>query len=159
MTADVPDVDDILAMAGFDPETNVLTRRQAEVLALRERDVSQADIAEVLGTSRANVSKVESSARDNVARAKETVAFSETLKAPVQIEVESGTDLYEVPDLVYDACDRNGVKVPYSAPEVMKLVSDNAGDAVAGREIRQRVLIGVTSDGTMRVRARSDEDD
>lgn len=154
MTEDVPDVDEILAMAGFDPDTNVLTSRQAEVLALRERDVSQAAIAEELGTSRANVSKVESSARDNVERAKETVAFSETLKAPVQIEIEPGTDLYEVPDRVYDACDRNGVKVPYSAPEVMKLVSDNAGDAVTGREISSNVLIGVTSDGTMRVRAR-----
>ncbi|MGM0399327.1 MAG: Tfx family DNA-binding protein [Halobacteriota archaeon] len=154
MTADVPDVDMILATAGFDPDTSVLTRRQAEVLALRERDISQAAIAEVLGTSRANVSKVESSARDNVARAKETVAFAETLKAPVQIDIEPGTDLYEVPDRVYDACDENGVKVPYSAPEVMKLVSDNAGDAIAGREIRSHLLVGVTSDGTMRVRSR-----
>ncbi|MFB6070184.1 MAG: Tfx family DNA-binding protein [Halanaeroarchaeum sp.] len=157
MTADVPDVDDVLAMAGFDPETNVLTRRQAEVLALRERGLSQAVIADELGTSRANVSKVESSARDNVSRARETVAFAETLQAPVQIEVEPGTDLYEVPDRVYDACDANGVKVPYSAPEVMKLVSDNAGDAIAGREIRTALMVGVTSDGTMRVRVRPDD--
>lgn len=154
MTADVPDVDELLAMTGFDPDTSVLTRRQAEVLALRERNVSQADIAEELGTSRANVSKVESSARDNVARAKETVAFAETLKAPVQIEIEPGTDLYDVPDRVYEACDDNGVKVPYSAPEVMKLVSDNAGDSIAGREISAPLLVGVTSSGTMRVRKR-----
>ncbi|MFB6133933.1 MAG: Tfx family DNA-binding protein [Halanaeroarchaeum sp.] len=154
MTADVPDVDEILAASGFDPDTNVLTRRQAEVLALRERDVPQADIAEELGTSRANVSKVESSARDNVERARETIAFAETLQAPVQIEVEPGTDLYEVPDAVYEACDRNGVKVPYSAPEVMKLVSENAGDAIAGREIKSPVLVGITSDGSMRVRQR-----
>jgi len=157
MTADVPDVDEILAMAGFDPDANVLTRRQAEVLSLRERGISQADIAAVLGTSRANVSKVESSARDNVARAKETVAFAETLQAPVQIEIGPGTDLYEVPDRVYDACDENGVKVPYSAPEVMRLVSDNAGSAIAGREIRAAILVGVTSDGTMRVRVHPDE--
>ena len=45
-----------------------------------------------------------------------------------------------------------GVKVTHSAPEVMKLVSDGAGDAVTGREVKAPLLIGVTSDGVMRVR-------
>jgi transcriptional regulator len=62
-----------------------------------------------------------------------------------------------VPDLVYDGCDDAGVKVPYSAPEVMKLVSDSSGDAIAGREVRQHILVGVTSDGTMRVRVQPEE--
>ena len=152
MSEEVPDVDAILNRAGFDPAESVLTRRQAQVLALRERDIPQAAIADDLGTSRANVSKVEASARDNVAKAKETVAFAETLQAPVQIEIDPGTDLYEVPDRVYEGCDRAGVKVPYSAPEVMKMVSESAGDAIAGREVRSHLLVGVTSDGTMRVR-------
>ena len=152
MSEEVPDADEILAKAGFDADTGVLTRRQAEVLALRERGISQAAIAETLGTSRANVSKVESSARENVAKARETVAFAETLQAPVQIEIDPGTDLYEVPDLVYEGCDEAGVKVPYSAPEVMKMVSEAAGDAISGREVRADLLVGVTSDGTMRVR-------
>jgi Tfx family DNA-binding protein len=155
--SEVPDVDAILDRAGFDASESVLTRRQAEVLALRERGIPQADIAEVLGTSRANVSKVEASARDNVSKARETVAFAETLQAPVQVTIEPGTDLYEVPDLVYEGCDDAGVKVPYSAPEVMKMVSDAAGDAIAGREVRQHVLVGITSDGTMRVRLEPEE--
>ena len=153
----VPDVDDLLATMGFDPDESVLTRRQAEVLVLRERGTPQADIAEMLGTSRANVSKVESSARENVSKARETIAFAETLQAPVQVEIDPGTDLYEVPDRVYEGCDEAGVKVPYSAPEVMKLVSDSAGRAISGREIRSPLLVSVTSDGTMRVRVSPDE--
>lgn len=155
--SEVPDVDAVLDRAGFDASESVLTRRQAEVLALRERDIAQADIADVLGTSRANVSKVEASARDNVSKARETVAFAETLQAPVQVTIEPGTDLYEVPDLVYEGCDGAGVKVPYSAPEVMKMVSDAAGDAIAGREVRQTVLVGITSDGTMRIRLQPED--
>jgi len=155
--SEVPDVDAILDRSGFDPAASVLTRRQAEVLALRERGLPQADIAAELGTSRANVSKVEASARDNVSKARETVAFAETLQAPVQVTIEPGTDLYEVPDLVYAGCDDAGVKVPFSAPEVMKMVSDDAGDAIAGREVRQHILVGVTSDGTMRVRVQPEE--
>jgi Tfx family DNA-binding protein len=148
----LPDVDELLETAGFDEESGVLTRRQAEVLALRERDIPQADIAEELGTSRANVSSVESSARENIEKARETVAFAEALTAPVQLTVEAGTDLYDVPNRVYSACDEAGVKVTRTAPELMKLVGDAAGDAVHGREVRRDITVSVTSDGTVRVR-------
>jgi len=148
---------ELLARAGFDAESNVLTRRQAEVLALREHGLRQSVIAERLGTSRANVSSVESSARENVAKARETVSFAEALTAPVRIRVPGGTDLYDVPEQVYDACDEAGVKVGYAAPEVMKIVSDAAGDAVRGREVREELLVGVTSDGQVRVRRAHEE--
>jgi Tfx family DNA-binding protein len=151
------DIDAHLGRAGFDPETNVLTRRQAEVLLLREQNVRQATIADYIGTSRANVSSIEASARTNVEKARETIAFVETLSAPVSIDVEVGTDLYDVPKLVYDACDEAGVKVSYTAPDLMKRVSDAAGDAVQGREVRESILVGVTSNGDVRVRRSSAE--
>lgn len=146
------DVATLLDSAGFDPETSVLTRRQAEVLALRERGVRQAAIADRLGTSRANVSSIEASARSNVEKAAETVAFAEALAAPVRIEVDVGVDLYDVPKLVYDACDEAGVKVNHTAPDLMKLVSDAAGDAVQGREVREPLFVGVGRDGSVKVR-------
>ncbi|WP_135827491.1 Tfx family DNA-binding protein [Halorussus halobius] len=151
MSADY-DVEEILDRAGFDADTNVLTRRQAEVLVLRERGVAQAAIADRLGTSRANVSSVEASARENVRKARETVAFAEALRAPVRVEVAAGTDLYDVPSRVYDACDEAGVKVNHAAPELMKRVSDEAGDAVAGREVQADLLVGVTTAGEVTVR-------
>jgi Tfx family DNA-binding protein len=152
VTGTVPDVDALLAEMGFDADTNVLTRRQAEVLTLREQGLSQSAIAESLGTSRANVSSVESSARENVGKAHETVAFAEALQAPVRLTIEEGTDLYDVPEMVFSACDDNGVKVARSAPDLMKLVSDEAGDAVRGRKVRQDLTVGVSADGTVRVR-------
>ncbi|MFB6164301.1 MAG: Tfx family DNA-binding protein [Haloarculaceae archaeon] len=149
---DATEVDDLLERAGFDASENVLTRRQAEVLALRERGLAQADIAERLGTSRANVSSVEASARENVAKARETVAFAETLRAPVRLTVETGTDLYDVPAEIFSRCDEAGVKVNLTAPELMKHVSDAAGDAVVGRRVERQLFVGVTSDGQVRVR-------
>ena len=148
----LPDVDELLDSAGFDADESVLTRRQAEVLALRERGVAQAAIADSLGTSRANVSSVEASARENVAKARETVAFAETLSAPVQLTVDAGTDLYDVPNRVYSACDEADMKVNRTAPELMKLVGDAAGDAVHGREVRRDITVSVTGDGTVQVR-------
>ncbi|KDE57409.1 RNA polymerase sigma70 [Halostagnicola sp. A56] len=150
----IDDVETLLEDIGFEAETSVLTHRQAQVLALRERDVSQADIADALGTSRANVSSVESSARENLTKARETVAFAEALRAPVRVRIPAGTDLYDVPDRVYDACDENGVKVDHTAPDLMKVVSDAAGPAVQGRKISIPLVIGVTSNGLVRVRHR-----
>ena len=151
-----PDADELLRQAGFDAGESVLTRRQAEVLALRERGVSQAAIGDALGTSRANVSSVEASARENVRKARETVAFAAALQAPVRIEVDAGTDLYDVPSRVYEACDNASVKVSHAAPELMKYISDAAGDAVDGRAVREPILVGVTHDGDVTVRKPSE---
>ena len=159
MDGDVPDADAVLARSGFDAEESVLTHRQAEVLALRERGAAQAAIAERLGTSRANISKVEASARENVRKARETVAFAEALQAPVRVEIEPETDLYDVPDMVYAACDDANVKVSLSAPEVMKQVSDAGAGAVTGREVHAPLLVTVTSDGDLRVREGDDDRD
>ncbi len=150
--ADV-DPDTILSRIGFDADTSVLTRRQAEVLALRTQGLSQAAIATRLGTSRANVSNIEGSARRNIERARETVAFAEALHAPVQVTVDSGTDLYEAPDIVYSACDEVGVKVSRSAPELIQLISEQVSGAVIGREVTDDILISVTGDGDVRVRS------
>lgn len=150
-------LDVILAEVGFDEAAAGLTRRQAEVLALRERGVSQADIADVLGTSRANVSSVESSARRNVQQARETVAFAEALTAPVRVAVDAGTEIYAVPDAIYRACDESGVKVNYSGAELMRVVGEAVPDAVADEQVVAPLLISVDADGDVRVRQREDD--
>jgi hypothetical protein len=154
MTDDIPPVDDLLEEMGFDSETNVLTRRQAEVLALRERGLSQATIAERLATSRANISSVESSARENIRKARETIAFAELLQTAVQVQIEADTDLYDVPGAVYEACDEAGIKIEQTAPKLLNAISDAAGDAIRGRQVRRDLVVGVTSNGAVRVRRR-----
>jgi len=145
------DIDDLLSKCGFDADTSTLTRRQAEVLAMRERDLKQEAIADLLGTSRANVASVESRARENIAKSRETVAFADALSAPVRIEISPETDLYEIPDEVFEVCDEAGMKVHHTAPDLMKIVSDAAIDAIQGREVRQELVVTVTDDGTVQV--------
>lgn len=146
------DADELLSRAGFDPERSVLTRRQAAVLALRERGLTQQAISDRFDTTRANVSGIEASARENVERARETVTFVAALEAPVQVSIPAGLDLYDVPARVYNACDAADVKVNHTAPDLMKLVGDRAGAAVCGREVKAALLVGVTREGEVRVR-------
>lgn len=148
------DVDSLLDRAGFDPDKSVLTRRQAEVLALRECGLRQVDVADRLGTTRANVSGVEASARENVEKARETVALAEALAAPIRVEIESGVSLYEVPERVYEAADDADIKVDQSAPDLMKSLSEAAGDGIEARKVKEQLLIGITSEGEVWVRVR-----
>ena len=148
------DVDALLARTGFDAEESVLTRRQAEVLALRERGLTQSAIGERLGTSRANVSAVERAARNNVARARETAAFADVLAAPARVPVDAGDDLYDVPARVYDAADAADVKVSQTASDLRRTVAAAVGDAVDGRRVVDPLLVGVTREGRVRVRRR-----
>lgn len=152
------DADDILEQAGFDPDKSILTRRQAEVLALRERGLTQSSIADQFGTSRANVASIEASARENVRKARETVAVAETLRSPVQIMIQAETDLYDVPSTIFDACDAADLKVPHTAPELMTTIAEAAGDAVVGRQVRMDILVSVAADGTVRVRRQGHDD-
>jgi Tfx family DNA-binding protein len=141
------DIEAFLATVGFEEETNVLTRRQVEVLALRERGFDQATIADRLGTSRANVSGIETSARENVTKARETVRIADLLSAPIQVEISASSDLYDVPSRVFDACDDAGVKVNEDAPELIRRISDVVGDSIKGREVGERFVVTVTGDG------------
>ena len=147
-----PEAADILDRAGFEAEENVLTPRQAEVLALREHGLAQNDIADRLGTSRANVSSVEASARNNVEKSTATVAVAEALQAPVSVRIEADTDLYELPDRVYAACDDADVKVDASTPEFIATINEQAGAAFDGRRLVDPLTIAVTADGEVRVR-------
>ena len=146
------DVDELLDRVGFDPDESVLTRRQATVLAFRERGVQQAAIADRLGTSRANVANVEASARANVRKARETVSFAEALQAPVQVTIEVGTDIYDVPDAVYAAADDADLTVEHAAPELLKRVVDTAGEAIGDRAVTAPLVVSVSRDGIVTVR-------
>jgi len=149
----VPPTEVVLDRVDFDAEETVLTRRQAGVLALRERGLVQTAIADRLGTSRANVSSVEQSARRNVRKAERTVALAEALCAPVQLEVAADADIYDVPDRLYAACDDAGIKVEASTPEVIGELTEQAGDALDGRRVATPLTVAVTTDGHIRVRS------
>lgn len=153
------DVGGFLAETGFVADESVLTRRQAEVLILREHGYKQSAIADQLGTSRANVSSIEASARENVEKARETLRFAERISPPVRVEIPPDTDIYTAPEMVFEACDDVGVKVGHNAPELMQIISEAAGDRVTDRRIQTHLLVNVTTDGTVWVRETDSADE
>ncbi|MEW6222579.1 MAG: Tfx family DNA-binding protein [Candidatus Hadarchaeota archaeon] len=124
-----------------------LTRAQQKVLELKKMGMTQAEIARVLQTSRANVSILEKRARENIARAERTVKLAERLRAPVVIKVEAGADLFSIPKLLFKAADRGKIQVKLTAPEIIAKIQRELGDKMRGRSVKDYFEMAVTAEG------------
>lgn len=132
-------------------EASGLTQRQVEVLELRERGLTQQEVANRLGTTASNVSRVESAAERNIRKARRTLEVARLVRAPVAIEVAPGTPFDDLVDTVYERADDAGLKLEYCVPELYSHLYTHLEEVADGNEIRAPVEVGLTTDGQVDV--------
>ncbi|WP_010477202.1 Tfx family DNA-binding protein [Thermococcus zilligii] len=103
-----------------------LTDEQIKILRLRAKGLKQSEIAEMLGTSRANVSILERRALEKIEKAKNTLLLWEQINSKISVEVRAGEDIFTVPEKLFRKADELGVKVPYSTAEVIAFLVEHA---------------------------------
>ncbi|AMQ18528.1 Tfx family DNA-binding protein [Thermococcus peptonophilus] len=103
-----------------------LTEQQIRVLQLRAKGLKQSEIAEILGTSRANVSILERRALEKIEKARNTLLLWEQINSKISIEVKKGEDIFQVPEKLFKKADELGVKVPYSTAEIIAFLVEHA---------------------------------
>ncbi len=113
-----------------------LTDHQIKILQLRAKGLRQNEIAELLGTSRANVSILERRALEKIEKARNTLLIWEQINSKVSVKVKRGEDIFQVPERLFRKADKLGVKVPYSTAEIIAFLVDHApiSDRVAKRD-------------------------
>ncbi|WP_297065783.1 Tfx family DNA-binding protein [Thermococcus sp.] len=113
-----------------------LTEQQIKILRLRAKGLKQSEIAELLGTSRANVSILERRALEKIEKARNTLLIWEQINSKVSVEVKRGDDIFKVPDRLFSRADELGVKVPYSTAEIIAFLVEHApvDDRLARRD-------------------------
>lgn len=126
-----------------------LTEAQAQVLELRVKGLTQAEIARKLRTSRANVCILERRARKNIARAECTLKLAAKLRAPVVLEVKQGNDILEVPNRLFKAADAAKIRVKLSTPDIIAKIREGARDKLHGRSATQSFDVVLTSEGEL----------
>ncbi len=129
----------------------LLTDRQAAVLKLRRKGLSQQEVAELLGSTRSNVSILEKRALQNVARARATLREWTMIQASISIKVPAGTDLFEVPALVFQEADRAGIKLGLSSVDIVVQIKARAPEALKKRVVIRELEVAVTEDGLVLV--------
>ncbi|MFP4590931.1 MAG: Tfx family DNA-binding protein [Halobacteriales archaeon] len=134
-----------------DVEGTLLTERQAEALELRERGLTQAEVAERWGTTAANVSAVERAAERNLARARLTLEVARTLRSPVRFTAEAGTTFDELVAEVYDRADRAGIQVAFCRPELHGHLYGQLESVAERNRLDRDVAVGLDGEGGVRV--------
>jgi hypothetical protein len=131
--------------------STTLTDRQVEVLELRERGLTQQDVADRLGTTASNVSAVERAAEANVEKARKTLELIRTLRAPVRFTVEAGASFDDLVDAVYELGDEAGTKVDYCRPELYTHLFGALEPHTRRNRLETRVEVGLTRDGEVKL--------
>ncbi len=124
-----------------------LTKAQLRVLELRNRGVSQAEVARMLKTSRANICILERRVRENIDRARETIKLAAELKSPVVVRIAPGEDILEVPKRLFAAADKAKIKAGIDTPALLARIREQAGGKLRGRLAAEEIELMLTSDG------------
>lgn len=132
---------------GSDPLPSLLTSRQVEVLKLRRKGLSQQEVAELLGTTRSNVSILEKRALQNVSRARATLTEWTMIQSPVSLTVPSGTDVFEVPALIFAEADKCKIKLDVSSVDIVVQIKSKVPVALKRRVILRDLEVAVTDNG------------
>ena len=103
-----------------------LTEQQIKILRLRARGMKQSEIAEMLGTSRANISILERRALEKIEKARNTLLLWEQINSRISLDVKAGEDIFTVPERLFRKADELGIKVPYSTAEIVAFLVEHA---------------------------------
>jgi len=142
---------------GSGGSTSLLTDRQRTVLKLRQKGMSQQEVAELLGTTRSNVSILEKRALQNVKRAKATLKEWTMIQAPVSLTIPAGTDIFDLPSLLFLEADRTGIKLDIGSVDVVVQIKGKVPEALKKRVILRDIEVAVTEDGQLLVQVAAPE--
>lgn len=134
-----------------DEKDTLLTERQVEVLKLKRKGLSQADIARKLKTTRGNISTIENTALKNIEKAERTLKLYRALEAPVWMTVPSGTDLYEIPQMIFKEADRKKIKIGMDSATVIIRLKTDAPDRIAHRVTSGDINVSVDASGNVTI--------
>ncbi len=127
----------------------ILTDRQIEVLRLRFQGLSQREVAETLGTTRSNVSILEKRAHQNISRAKRTLERWKEIRAPISLKIPAGTDVFDVPSIIFKAADERAIQLPVNSLEVIDQLRTKAPKLFKKRALSEDVQVYVTGSGEL----------
>lgn len=124
-----------------------LTDTQIKVLKLRRKGLTLEEIANLMNTTKANICMIEKRARENVEKARNTLKIYESIIAPLKITVEEGTDVFQIPKMIYKESDKLNIHVKYNSLELIDLIYRNMKDNIEKRVVKKPFVISVSEDG------------
>jgi hypothetical protein len=135
------------------PIDSFLTERQLRVLQMRLAGRSQQEVADSLGTTRSNISILEKRAYQNIARARQTLEQWMMLQTPVSLQAKAGTDVFELPRMIFAAADEKQIRLPVTSLDIVVQLRRKAPRLFSKRIMQQDARIYITEEGDVLVEA------
>jgi hypothetical protein len=123
-----------------------LTNKQLKILELRGKGYTQEEIAKVMGHSRENVTITEKRAKENIEKARRTILAYEMLD-PIRMEVKEGTDVFDIPALIFREADKHRIKVLYNTTSLIGIIRRKAGEKIAGNKVDRQFEVLILRSG------------
>ena len=130
----------------------LLTERQLEVLQLRRRGLSYAEIAKKLKTTPENIMILEKRTKRNIELAKATLEFACTEGGGARIELEPGTRMVDIPRMIMDEADRIGLKLKADFVRIYNEIRFKVGRTTG--TLRRPVVVYLLPNGDIWVETR-----
>ncbi len=134
-----------------DEKDTFLTDKQIEILRLKKKGMTQADIARSMNTTRGNICIIENTALKNIEKARNTLKFYKSMEAPIWLTVPGGTDLYDIPPMVFKAADKKRIKIAVDSAMVIVKLKAEVPDRIHGRLTNDDIDISVDAHGNLTV--------
>ncbi len=139
-------------------EDSLLTERQLEVLKMRNKGCSQQEVADILGTTRSNISILEKRAHQNILRAERTLQQWMMIQAPISLKVPAGTDVFDLPKMIFDAADKRSIELPITSLDIIVQLRRKSPRLFRKRAVQKDIDIYVTGNGEILVQESSGTD-
>ncbi len=133
----------------------LLTRRQIQVLSMRRKGLSQAEVAKQLRTTRENVTMLEKRAWQNIDRARTTLTVLQTSGLSVQVPIKPGTHLVDIPRIMIDRADKANMKLRANFTRIYEDIRFKARRSIRGASVVEPFTIWIMPDGDFAVDEKS----
>jgi HTH-type transcriptional regulator, fmd operon transcriptional regulator len=136
-------------------ELGFLTRKQFQILYLRDRGFLQREIALEMHMSRSSVSMIETRARRQVVKARQTLKVLEGVKSQSQhvVRIERGTKLQRIPLLVLQDADKYQVHLRSNMVDILRMVKKFKGDYLVRGKTTRRIILSFNERGRLQIQS------
>jgi hypothetical protein len=126
-----------------------LTDRQVEILTMRKKGMTKAQIAKIKKTTRGNICIIEKTALRNVERANNTIKFYKTLEAPISLTIPVGTDLLDIPKVIFKAADKKRIKISIDSAMIVVKLKTQVPYKMHGRLVTNEIDVSADEHGNL----------
>ena len=129
----------------------ILTRRQWQVMQLRAKGLTQAQVAKRLRTTRENVTILEHRAHYNVKAARATLAALEHLSKSNEVIIPSGTSVFEATSMILLRGDILRIKLKRNADSLLALLRSKCKGKIRGHHLTSTISLSIQNDGNITI--------